>query len=47
MVEAEEFVLRDANGKVRAELSMYGTQPSLKLRDAANRRSGIGAQPAC
>src|ERR1019366_10276942 len=32
-IEAESFVLKDANGKVRAELSMGGTGPSLKLRD--------------
>jgi len=32
-IEAESFVLKDAAGKVRAELSMAGTGPSLKLRD--------------
>ncbi len=32
-IEAESFVLKDASGKVRAELSMGGTGPSLKLRD--------------
>jgi hypothetical protein len=32
-IEAESFVLKDANGHVRAELSMSGTGPSLKLRD--------------
>jgi hypothetical protein len=32
-IEAESFVLKDANGRVRAELSMSGTGPSLKLRD--------------
>jgi hypothetical protein len=32
-IEAESFVLKDPNGKVRAELSMSGTGPSLKLRD--------------
>jgi hypothetical protein len=34
-IEAESFILKDANGKVRAELSMSGTGPSLKLRDQA------------
>jgi len=34
-VEAESFVLKDASGRVRAELSMSGTGPSLKLRDEA------------
>ena len=33
VVEAEGFVLKDLNGKVRAELGMSGTGPSLKLRD--------------
>ena len=32
-IEAESFVLKDANGKTRAELSMAGTGPSLKLLD--------------
>lgn len=32
-IEAESFVLKDSSGKVRAELSMGGTGPSLKLRD--------------
>src|SRR5579862_1021898 len=32
-IEAESFVLKDPNGKVRAELSMSGTGPALKLRD--------------
>jgi len=32
-IEAESFVLKDASGRVRAELSMGGTGPSLKLRD--------------
>ena len=32
-IEAHSFVLKDANGKVRAELSMTGTGPGLKLRD--------------
>jgi hypothetical protein len=32
-IEAESFVLKDANGKVRAELAMSGEGPSLKLRD--------------
>src|ERR1700744_2100747 len=30
-IEAESFTLKDANGKVRAELAMSGTGPSLKL----------------
>lgn len=33
IVEAESFVLKDANGRVRAELSMAGTGPTFKLRD--------------
>jgi hypothetical protein len=32
-IEAESFILKDGNGRVRAELSMSGTGPSLKLRD--------------
>jgi hypothetical protein len=32
-IEAESFLLKDANGRVRAELSMGGTGPSLKFRD--------------
>ena len=32
-IEAESFILKDANGRVRAELSMGGTGPSFKLRD--------------
>ncbi len=32
-VEAQSFVLRDANGHVRAELAMMGSTPSLKFRD--------------
>jgi hypothetical protein len=32
-IEAQSFILKDANGRVRAELSMGGTGPSLKLRD--------------
>jgi hypothetical protein len=32
-IEAESFILKDGNGRVRAELSMAGTGPSLKLRD--------------
>jgi hypothetical protein len=32
-IEAESFILKDANGHVRAELSMGGTGPSFKLRD--------------
>src|SRR5580704_4073965 len=35
IVEAQGFVLKDANGQIRAELSMSGTEPTLKLRDAA------------
>jgi hypothetical protein len=35
IVEAEGFVLKDANGRVRAELSMSGTGPSFKLKDEA------------
>jgi hypothetical protein len=33
IVEAESFVLKDTNGRVRAELAMSGAGPSLKLRD--------------
>lgn len=32
-IEAESFILKDPNGHVRAELSMDGEGPSLKLRD--------------
>jgi hypothetical protein len=32
-IEAESFILKDATGRVRAELSMGGTGPSFKLRD--------------
>ena len=32
-IEAGSFVMKDTNGKVRAELSMAGTGPSLKLLD--------------
>lgn len=32
-VEAQSFVLKDANGHVRAELAMMGSSPSLKFRD--------------
>jgi hypothetical protein len=32
-IEAESFVLKDAGGRMRAELSMGSTGPSLKLRD--------------
>jgi len=32
-IEAESFILKDANGRVRAELAMSGEGPSLKLRD--------------
>jgi hypothetical protein len=34
-IEAHSFILKDSNGKVRAELSMSGTGPGLKLRDEA------------
>ena len=34
-IEAHSFVLKDSNGKVRAELSMSGTGPGIKLRDEA------------
>jgi len=34
-IEAESFVLKDANGRVRAELAMSGEGPSLKFRDQA------------
>lgn len=32
-VEAQSFVIKDANGHVRAELAMMGSTPSLKFRD--------------
>lgn len=32
-IEAESFILKDPSGKARAELSMSGTGPSLKLLD--------------
>lgn len=32
-VEAQGFILKDANGKVRAELGLAGGSPSLKFRD--------------
>jgi hypothetical protein len=32
-IEAQSFILKDSAGKVRAELSMAGTGPGLKLRD--------------
>jgi len=32
-IEAGSFILKDSNGKIRAELSMAGTGPALKLRD--------------
>ena len=38
-IEAQSFILKDANGRVRAELSMDGEGPSLKLRDQAAPRS--------
>jgi len=34
-VEAENFILKDSNGRVRAELTMNGAGPSFKLRDAS------------
>jgi hypothetical protein len=46
-VDAEGSLLKDANGKIRADLSISGTQPSPRLRDVASCRSGIGAQPDC
>jgi hypothetical protein len=33
ILEAEGFILKDSNGRVRAELSMSGTGPSFKLHD--------------
>jgi len=32
-IEAQSFILKDTSGRVRAELAMSGTGPSLKLRD--------------
>jgi len=32
-IEAGSFILKDSNGKIRAELSMSGTGPTFKLRD--------------
>jgi hypothetical protein len=32
-IEAQSFILKDSTGKIRAELSMAGTGPALKLRD--------------
>jgi hypothetical protein len=32
-IEAGSFIMKDSNGKVRAELSMAGTGPTFKLRD--------------
>jgi len=32
-IEAQSFILKDSTGKIRAELSMAGTGPTLKLRD--------------
>jgi hypothetical protein len=32
-IEAGSFILKDSNGKIRAELSMAGTGPTFKLRD--------------
>jgi len=32
-IEAGSFILKDSNGKTRAELSMAGTGPTFKLRD--------------
>lgn len=34
-IEAESFILKDANGHVRADLSSAGAGPSLKLRDTS------------
>ena len=34
-IEAGSFILKDSNGKIRAELSMTGLGPAFKLRDAA------------
>ena len=33
-IEAGSFILKDSNGKIRAELSMTGLGPAFKLRDA-------------
>ena len=35
IIEAQGFLLKDANGQVRAELSLSGTEPTFKLRDSA------------
>jgi hypothetical protein len=32
-VEAQGFILKDSNGRIRAELGMAGSTPSLKFRD--------------
>jgi hypothetical protein len=32
-IEAGSFIMKDSNGKIRAELSMAGTGPTFKLRD--------------
>src|SRR5215469_9106483 len=32
-IEAGSFIMKDTNGKVRAELAMAGTGPALKLLD--------------
>lgn len=32
-IEAQSFILKDGNGKIRAELSMAGTGPTFKLLD--------------
>jgi hypothetical protein len=32
-IEAESFIMKDSSGKIRAELSMAGTGPALKLLD--------------
>lgn len=34
-IEAESFTLKDSNGHVRADLSLAGAGPSLKLRDTS------------
>ncbi|MFQ5987098.1 MAG: hypothetical protein ACE5KQ_07050 [Thermoplasmata archaeon] len=42
-IEAERFVVKDANGKVRAELGMAGYGPALVLYDGdGTRRAALG-----
>ncbi len=36
-VEAEEFVLRDSDGKVRARIAMQGEQPKILIYDESGR----------